>query len=71
MTDQERDALLQGLADRLQGLADSMARLEHGQLVTATALIELLAAMKEDEKVRSQMRGRISEIKADLESQIA
>ena len=45
----------------------------HTQLLryAAEALIQLLAAMKEDEKVRSKMRADVAHIKVDLMDAVA
>ena len=61
---------LDGIDDRLSKIDNRLDSIDELQGYAIFAVISLLEAMKEDEKVRSQMRAKVSEIKASYEAQI-
>ena len=64
------DSDVQAILRRLDKIDGRLASIEEMQGYTAVAVLNLLVAMKDDEKVRSQMRATVSDIKTDYESKI-
>jgi hypothetical protein len=58
------------ILSRLDSIDQRLNRIEDMQGYAALAVLNLLVAMKDDEKVRSQMRATVSDIKTDYERQI-
>ena len=52
----------------IQGIDTRLGVIEDMVICTGMAMLDLLVAMKEDEKVRSQMRARVSDIKTGYEA---
>ena len=59
------------ILSRLDGIDSRLDGIEDMQGYTAMALLDLLVAMKEDEKVRSQMRATISGLRNIYQEKVA
>ena len=67
----QREPTIADVLSRLDAIDGRLDSIENMQNYSAMALLDLLVAMKDDEKVRSQMLGRVSEIKTTYEEKVS